>query len=706
MLATVTMTVGHSAFAQQRKRIVVPATASPPVLDGRLDDPVWQQAAVVDDLEVYLPVPYAAPTETSRFLVLHDDKALYIGADMRDSTPGLIVARQLIQRQAVFADDNFEIALDPYDSRRGGYIFSVNPNGVQRDGLVFTGGRANMDWDGIWDLRTQVTDAGWTAEVVIPFKTIAFDAQRDEWGLNFTRMVRRKGEGLSWSLRNGQPTIDTMGVMAGMAGVKPGRGLDIVPSLILSERKDFVANQSESELKPSLDVFYRMTPSLTGALTLNTDFSATEVDDRQVNLTRFSLFFPEKRDFFLQDAGTFEFAELTQNGRPFFSRTIGLTMDGEPVDLRVGAKLTGNAGPWTLGLFGVRQDGSAFQDSSDLAVARIYRRVLEESTLGGIFTYGDPSSNFSNKLIGIDFNFRNTRMVPGRSVEGEVWLQRSDSEGRPGDDAAFGTRLRYPNDQVDLALGFTEIQENFNPAMGFVNRSGIRQYDAQARYRWRFPTGWISAYRIGAVGQEITDRQGRLQTRTTTLELAELTSRPGDVFTAYARAQEEVLAVPFNLLGLVTIPAGSYRFDRFGARFASASFRSIDGSLGFEAGEFFDGERRDLTASISANPGPHVFAELSYAVNDVDLPDGSFAARVIALKLNAAFNVRWAWLNNLQWDNVSDRIGLNSRLRFIPRLGQEFFLVLNHGFLDTTGQRDFESALRDTTLKFAYTFRY
>jgi hypothetical protein len=311
--------------------VVVPTINGAPVIDGRLDDAAWKPAAVVDDLEVYLPVPYAAPTATTRFLVMHDNDALYIGADMRDREPELIVQRQLIQRQIVFRDDNFEVALDPYDTRRGGYIFSTNPNGVQRDGLVFTGGRANMDWDGIWEARTRITEDGWTAEVVIPFKTIAFDPQRDEWGLNFTRMVRRKGEGLTWSMRDGQPTVDTMGVMAGMRGVAPGRGLDVVPSAILSERKDFMGGQSDTELKPSLDLFYRITPSLTAALTLNTDFSATEVDDRQVNLTRFSLFFPEKRDFFLEDAGIFEFAELTQNGRPFFSRTIGLSPSGEPV---------------------------------------------------------------------------------------------------------------------------------------------------------------------------------------------------------------------------------------------------------------------------------------------------------------------------------------------------------------------------------------
>ena len=689
-----------------RKRVVVPTVDNPPVIDGSLDDAIWQQAAVVDDLEVYLPVPYARSTETSRFLLLHDDDALYIGADMRDSEPDRIVQRQLIQRQTVFRDDNVEIALDPYDSRRGGYVFSTNPNGVQRDGLVFTAGRFNMNWDGIWESRARVTETGWTAEVVIPFKTISFDPQRDEWGLNFTRMVRRKGEGLTWSMRDGQPTIDTMGVMAGMRGVKPGRGLDVVPSAILNERKDFVLGQSDSELKPSLDVFYRFTPSLTGALTFNTDFSATEVDGRQVNLTRFSLFFPEKRDFFLEDAGIFEFAELTRNGRPFFSRTIGLSSEGAPVDLVAGAKLTGTAGPWTMGFVGVRQDDFGNLAASDLAVGRVYRRVLDQSTLGGIFTYGDPASNQSNKLVGFDFNFRNTNWIPERAIESEVWFQQSDSEGISGNDSAFGASIRYPNDQLDLRLNFAEIQENFNPAMGFVNRSGIRSYSGRARYRWRFPERWVSTYRLSLIAEEISARDGGLQSRSTALELLEFQSRPGDFFKGYLRREEEVLVNPFNLLGRLTIPVGRYRFDRYGARLTTAGFRAIDGTIGFERGEFFDGDRRDWNTSISINPNRHLLAELSYQINAIDLPTGSFTARIMGLKLNAAFNVRWAWLNFLQWDNVSNRLGLNSRLRYIPKLGQEFFLVLNYDFLDTTASRDFESALRDTTLKLSYTFRY
>jgi hypothetical protein len=208
------------------------------------------------------------------------------------------------------------------------------------------------------------------------------------------------------------------------------------------------------------------------------------------------------------------------------------------------------------------------------------------------------------------------------------------------------------------------------------------------------------------IGEQVTDRDGNLETRATTLEFLELQSRLGDVLKAYGRREDEVLTAPFDLLGRATIPAGRYRFDRYGARFTAAGFRAIDGTIGFEGGDFFDGTRRDVDARLSINPSRHLLTELSYTVNDIDLPGGSFTTRIVGLKLNVAFNVRWAWLNFVQWDNVSNRLGMNSRLRYIPKLGQEFFVVLNYDFLDATGSRNFESALRDTTLKLSYTFRY
>ncbi len=694
-----------SAAAQERKSITIPRSDVAPVLDGVLDEAVWQTAVVVDELTSYSPSPGQKPTNPSRYYLYYDDKALYIGAELTDSEPDKILRRQLLQNQAVTDDDNVQIMLDPYDTRRGGYLFYVNPNGVQRDGVVFGTNRFNMNWDGIWQAKAQVTDTGWSMEMVLPFKTLAFDPNQEAWGINLIRTNRRFGEEAAWNLRDRFPTLDAMGLARGINDVDPGRGLDVVPSVSLSERKTFSPNMTSTAFEPSLDVFYRITPSLTSSFTVNTDFSATEVDDRQVNLTRFSLFFPEKRDFFLRDTDIFEFGELSQNGRPFFSRTIGLSPGGIPVDLVAGAKLTGRQGPWSIGALAVRQDEFANTAASDLAVARVYRQVLEQSTLGGIVTYGDPASDRNNWMAGLDFQFRNTTWIPGQSIEGEIWYQQSETEGLLGDDAAFGARLRYPNDRTNLSLGFTEIQEDFNPAMGFVNRSGIRTYTAHARRKIRFRESWIRSYQAGVKLDEIRDLSGLLETRFTTIELAQLTSRQGDRVDLFAYRQTEVLDAPFDLLGQATINPGRYDFDRYGAYMEMPGFRTLGLNLELEGGDFFDGTRLDTSATLEYRPSRHFKGSLSYTSNHIDLPSGKFVTRILAARANVAFNVAWSWITFLQYDNVSDRLGVNSRVRWIPAQGQELFLVINYDFIDQ-GSRSFRSNVRDTTLKFNYTFRF
>jgi hypothetical protein len=326
------------------KSIDAPRLTGPVRIDGRLDEPAWSEARVIDDASQYLPADGVPPSEPTRFLVAIDDENLYIAARFGDSEPAGIRRSQLVQGQGVTNDDYFQVLLDPYNNRRTGYIFYVNPNGVQRDGLLLGGLSYNMDWDGIWQAAAAVDGEGWTAEMAIPFKTLSFDRDGDTWGINLSRSIRRKREEIAWSHHGRRITMDLTGELRGMSGLSQGSGVDVVPSMALTQRDSFSASGSSLVSKPSLDVFYRITPSLTSSLTLNTDFSATDVDDRQVNLTRFSLFFPEKRDFFLEDAEVFEFGGLAQNGRPFFSRTIGLSAGGQPIDLDAGAKLTGKLG--------------------------------------------------------------------------------------------------------------------------------------------------------------------------------------------------------------------------------------------------------------------------------------------------------------------------------------------------------------------------
>ena len=493
LLAALLFLLSVSAFAAneagERKTFVITRTDTPPTIDGRLDDPVWQQANAVTDFHQHSPQYRDSPTEETVIRLLYDDDYLYVGVDLRDSEPDKIVAAQLIQGGSLWTEDRFMLALDSFNSKRNDYVFEVNANGIRSENLRETNSRSIPDWVTIWKAESAVNEYGWATEIAIPFKSISFDPNSDTWGINFGRWIMRKQEFDLWSSNERLWWAAESGEMSGINGIQQGVGLDVVPSVNVIQRKEFEIDADEFQFEPSLDLLYKITPSLSAALTINTDFSSAEVDQLQVALDRFSLFFPEKRDFFLQDAGIFEFGNLNANGRPFFSRRIGLSADGTPIGIDVGGKLTGRAGIFNVGVLGVHQE--AFNDvaAKDLFVGRASANVLSESQVGMIVTHGDPTSNDSNSVIGTDFLYRTSNGPFDQIVLGHAWYQQTDSPGLNDENQAYGVFFQVPNDRLNVQLGALEIQENFDPALGFVNRSAIRQLDSTVRYRTRPQSG-------------------------------------------------------------------------------------------------------------------------------------------------------------------------------------------------------------------------
>ena len=444
--------------AEKTVRII--RTEIAPTIDGRLDEAAWARAPLIDDFHQIQPTEYAQPTERTEVYLLYDDDALYVGVRLLDSEPDGVTAQVLRQGDSIRFDDWFAVMLDPFNNRRDGYWFLTNPNGLREQAIFENTTQVQFNWGGIFQTSATRSEDGWITEMAIPLKTISFDPGAETWGINFQRQIARKRESMGWVSRNRNQNPSIVGQVTGFDGLRQGLGLDVVPSINLTRERTFEPSGSDSAADPSLDVFYKITPSLNASLTVNTDFSATEVDDRQVNLTRFGLFFPEKRDFFLQDADIFAFGgidgrqfggantatarPLLENGRPFFSRRIGLSLAGQPVDLDYGGKLSGRIGRWNLGTVIVEQEGYGNVAPSQLFVGRASANVLRESSVGMILTDGDPRTNLDNSVLGVDFRYRNTRLPGGRTLEGEAWFQRSDTEGLDGDDGAFGLRLRCP----------------------------------------------------------------------------------------------------------------------------------------------------------------------------------------------------------------------------------------------------------------------
>ena len=703
------------------KTVRMQRTDSAPVIDGFLDEEIWQNAAVVDNLHQLEPVEYAEPFEPTTILLLYDDDALYIGARLYDSSPDEMSALNLRQTDRIGTDDNIFVLLDPFNSRRSAYFFGVNSNGVRHDGLFRNATDPYSEWDGIYRAQASRVEDGWIAEFEIPFNTISFDQTTDTWGMNFVRNMPRLNSRSAWMSRNRQFGPSTFGLATGFEGLQQGIGLDVVPSVISRRNKSFDSGDTASDFEPSLDVAYRLTPSLNTSLTFNTDFSATEVDDRQVNLTRFGLFFPEKRDFFLRESDIFEFGNIGvpngavyafgqggQNGRPFFSRRIGLSPTGQPIDLEHGAKLSGRVGAWELGLLSVRQDEFANTDADTVSVARVKLGVLRESSVGLIATEGDPGSNLDNSLTGFDFLYRNSRLPGGRRLETELWFQNSETQGRVGDDSAYGVGIRVPSAEgIRGGAQFRRYERNFNPALGFLNRPGVTDTTFDVGYTlWPRETP-LQTLLITLDGQRINRIDGGVQSQALNFRPVDLVTRAGDAFRAINRVYKETLLKPFEISPGIVIPRGAYGFRDAGFQIETADYRKVSGTLRYVDGSFYDGNLTEVLSSLIWVPSARFRASLSYHYNDVRLPQGSFETRLVSAGIDYVFSSTLSWVNLIQYDNVTETIGANMRLHWIPEAGRELYLVINHNLQDRFDRDNaFESERADISLKYTHTFRF
>jgi len=707
--------------AQKVVRVV--RTPTRPVIDGDLSDSAWAAAAVVDDLHQVSPIEYAEPYEHTEVYILYDDDALYVAARLYDTDPELITAKNLRQNDNIGQDDRFYVTIDPFNDRRSGYFFGVNPNGVRADGLYRNVTEFYGDWDTIFDAAAGRFDGGWTAEIEIPFKSISFDPTTDTWGLNFSRTVVRKNETIAWVSRNRAYNPSVSGLAVGFEGLEQGLGLEVVPSVSATRRKVFASGGASSDLEPSLDLAYRLTPQLNASLTINTDFSATEVDDRQVNLTRFGLFFPEKRDFFLREADIFEFGGIggqrqsqipglntAQNGRPFFSRRIGLSPTGQVVDLDYGGKVSGRIGRWELGALSIRQEAFGAIDADTLSVVRAKLGVLNESSVGVIATEGNPTGNLDNSLAGVDFLYRNTRLPGGRALETDLWYQRSDTEGVTDEQAAYGMSLRLPSSEgFRGTVQYRAFEENFDPALGFINRSGISDAYLNLGYMLRKSSGYLESWLFNFDYQRIEYLDGGLQTEAFFVRPFTFTNRTGDsIMLAYSEF-DEVLIEPFEIYPGIVVPPGEYASDTRGIQLGTGNHRKLAASARFvhyPSGRFFDGSRRDQWVELIWRPSARFRGSLSYEYNEVDLPQGSFETRLVRAGFDIAFSPTVSWVNLIQYDNITEVAGINMRLHWIPEAGREVYFVINHNVADPDRDNRFHSTFSDATAKVNYTFRF
>jgi hypothetical protein len=711
VLAVFATLLDDHALAREIKQFPAVYALEPPVIDGDLSDEVWKTAPLIDDFHQVDPIEFAPAEDSVEVRVLYDENNLYISARMIFNDSLAIAATKLAQGTPLgYNDDRFSVFLDPFNNRRYGYEFRLNPNGVREEGLFDGPGFVNTNWSGIWNARTRIREDGWQAELVIPFKTLNFNQDNHTWGISFgTRVINRGGTTQAWTSQSQQTRPGALGEMTGLSRAEQGHGLDIVPSLSLSGRHDHAGDRSDFKLEPSVDVFYKISPSLTAALTINTDFSAVEVDDRVVNLQRFSVFFPEKRAFFLQDADIFSFADLDGNGIPFFSRRIGLDENRAPVDIIGGVKLTGRAGPFNLGILNVRQESAG--DDVNLFVGRASLNVFKESTLGLIVTDGSPVAGESNRVIGTDFNYLDRELIEGKSIRGSAWYMQSDTTGLSGDQDAFGIGLSIPQSAgVYGEAKFREIGEHFDPALGFVNRAGIRETSGKIAYR-RYPElGIFQFIEASAQFSHIEDLDGNTESQLLTLTPLFFSNHKLDWFSFRFYRQREVLTEPFDIREGIVIAPGDYSWNKGEFWISSGEQRVLYTMMSINKGDFYDGTRMQIAGWATWQPSKHFSLSFGYDYNDIKLMGGEFISRLYKLKSSVAFSNTWSWTTLTQYDNDSNELSINSRIRWVPEAGRDVILVLNHLYVDdqtVPGRgRHFRSVSTDMVLKASYNIRF
>ena len=490
----------------------------------------------------------------------------------------------------------------------------------------------------------------------------------------------------------------------------------------------------ENHYEPQLDVFYKVTPQLNASLTLNTDFSAVEVDDRQVNLTRFNLFFPERRDFFLRDVDIFEFGQIgsggfnnvsgtgspaasnpaRQNARPFFSRKIGLGPDGQIIDLVGGVKLSGRVGDWNVGSLLINQDETDTIDAQNIFVGRTVLNVGSRTQVGAIVTDGNPQGNEDNTLVGTDIRYRNTAFY-GNTVEFSSFYQQTESEGIANrDNASYGANIFLPNAQRWQGLyQYKRVEENFNPAVGYVNVSGIEDHHLNFGYRHFLQPGAFHRSVLAVFDGYRADNldDGSLNNANFGIRLSTFTNTNDGYFTRWIRMQENlrsnfVIYRASDGSRSVTIPAGKYTWDEGFLGFQFGGHRRWSGNLFFQGGEYYNGNRFSKNGFVTWRPNRNFALTFNFNENRIELPEGNFTVRLFGLNSQYAFSSTLSWNNLIQYDNVSENLGINSRLHWIPKAGQQAFLVLNWGLIDTDKDNSFESTIADLSLRFNYTFRF
>jgi len=652
-------------------------------LDGVPDEPAWLTADSITDFTQKEPAEGRPATERTVVRLLATPGGLWVGVWAYDAVPAAIRHTALRRDSDFESDDAFTLLLDPLRDRRTGFLFAVNPNDAQLIDFETT----NTDWNGVWDARARITPLGWTAELFIPWQTLRYHPNTDVWGVNFRRLIRRNNEEVlwrAWRRTEGILFLPHEGAVAGFSGLPRRAIAELRPYGAVTgqaralqyppDGNDSLLSLGSAGLKAGVDAKLAPAPTLTLDLTANTDFAQVEADDQVINLTRFPLFFPEKRHFFLESSGIFKYG-LIDHATLFYSRRIGLDTLGNPISLTAGARLTGRLGRDQVGLLAVRTGDP--ENAVDL-VARVKQDVFSRGYIGGVFTSqsGPGVSGGARLAGGADLSV--PLFVHGQNLVLAAWAAGSKDSGPSPTATAWRIYVDYPNDVMDNFLSLMRVEPGFDPALGFVLETDVVRHTGHFDVFPRPHVLGIRQLEFSFLSWEgVTHLDG-----SPSHSLYEVTPlgaifETGDEFLVNLKRLQDAPSVPFVIFRGDTIDPGDYHFNRAEIQFASSPGRPVSTSLTASAGDFYSGTSTELDATLTVRTAPHVIAEVDYSQLAARLATARFTARTARLRLDVAATPQLGSTFFVQWDDESDRLTVNARLHWIPSPGSDVYLVWN-----------------------------
>jgi hypothetical protein len=701
--------------------------AEAPTLDGDvLGDPIWQQAPAFEGFKQFQPNEGQPVSERTEVRIMFTKDTLFVGVVCYDSDPDGIIVTDSRRDSSLDNTDSFRMILDTFRDRQNGFVFGTNPAGLEYDGQVTnegqgggglagatqqsgSGGGFNLNWDGAWVVRTRTTEIGWTAEFAIPFKTLRFPAGADQvWGVNFQRNIRRKNEEAYWAPIPRQYNLYRVSIAGSIAGLQPPvfRNFKLIPYALgqyVESGENPVDGVNLGEV--GIDGKYNITPGLTLDGTYNTDFAQVEVDDQQVNLDRFNLFFPEKRPFFLENAGFFSVGNPGEVDL-FFSRRIGIGDDGEEIPIIAGGRVSGKVGLWNVGLLNMQTEELPTVDPmNNFGVIRVSRELPNRSAVGGIFVnrvgVGDAApDNDTNQTYAFD-----GKWGIGRNSLLSGFMAKTATPGIESDDHAYNLRARVLYPRWDLDAGYQEVGEQFNPEVGFLSRRGYRKPDVRVMTRFR-PKEFLKLQEIrphatfrGFWGFDNFQETGYVH-----LDSHWQFKNSWEVHTGMNVTREGV-RTPFQIYPGIFVPPGTY--DNQEAQLVWMTNQGSPLSLNLQTffGGFFSGDRATVNPTLRIRASEAFNLELAYQRNDVNLPEGDFTTNLLRTRVSYSFNTRVFLQSLVQYNDRADIWSMNLRFGWLQAANTGLFIVYNdsRGLYDLFPDRA-ERTDRSLTIKFSRMF--